>query len=362
MPAVDTGFRRYGEKGGPAMNSLSHNAFQFGLVVRAQYPQGDDMAARFAETVALARRAEALGYDSLTKTSHYSAYPFQMLQQVPLLARFTAEAPRLRLNAGVVLLALETPLSVAEEFATLDVMSGGKIIFGAALGYRELEFKAFGVKKADRVRRFEDNLVAIRRLWTEEKVSMQGGHFELAEASCLPQPLQKPHPPIWIGANADRAIERAARLGDCWYINPHVQIATVERQMEVYRRALDAAGKPFPAELPMRREVFVARSRDEAIRLCEPFLKAKYQAYHDWGQEMPDDDNTLDQAFAELVGDRFLIGSPDEVAEQILAIHRRIGVNHLVMSTEWAGMPPSLSAETIEMIARELMPRVRQGV
>jgi len=336
--------------------------FQFGLVVRGQYPPGDDMAQRFAETVAMARRAEALGYDSLTKTSHYSAYPFQMLQQVPLLARFTAEVPRMRLNAGIVLLALETPLSVAEEFATLDVMSGGKIIFGAALGYRELEFKAFGVRKADRVRRFEDNLVAIKRLWTEDQVSMVGGHFELAEASCLPKPLQKPHPPVWIGANADRAIERAARLGDCWYINPHVQIATVERQMEVYRRALDTAGKPFPEELPMRREVFVAETRDEAIRLCEPYLKAKYQAYHDWGQEMPADDNALDQAFASLVGDRFLIGSSDEVTEQILAIHRRTGVNHLVMSTEWAGMPPSLAAETMQRIAEQVMPRVRQGL
>ncbi|MBV8888824.1 MAG: LLM class flavin-dependent oxidoreductase [Alphaproteobacteria bacterium] len=341
---------------------MSTPRFQFGLVVRGQYPEGDDIARRFEETVAFARRADALGYDSLTKTAHYSAYPFQMFQQVPLLARFTAEAPRLRLNAGVVLLSLLTPLTVAEEFATLDVMSGGKIILGAGLGYRDVEFKAFGVPRGERVRRMEDNLVAIRRLWTEDKVTMTAGHFELDEASCLPKPLQQPHPPIWIGANVDRAIVRAARLGDCWYINPHVSIAVVERQMEVYRRALDAAGKPFPDELPARRELFVARTREEALRLCEPFLRAKYKAYHEWGQEMPDDDSGLGQGFASLVGDRFLIGSPDEVAGQILALHRRTGINHLVMSTEWAGMPPALAAETVELIATELIPRVRQGL
>jgi alkanesulfonate monooxygenase SsuD/methylene tetrahydromethanopterin reductase-like flavin-dependent oxidoreductase (luciferase family) len=77
---------------------------------------------------------------------------------------------------------------------------------------------------------------------------------------------------------------------------------------------------------------------------------------------MPDDDRGLGQAFDDLIGDRFLIGSPDEVAAQMLALRRRLGINHLVMSTEWAGMPESLAIETIEMLAREVFPRVRQGL
>jgi alkanesulfonate monooxygenase SsuD/methylene tetrahydromethanopterin reductase-like flavin-dependent oxidoreductase (luciferase family) len=336
--------------------------FQFGLVVRGQAEQGEDIARRFQETLAFVRLADRLGFDSITKTAHYSAYPFQMLQLVPMLARFAAEAPRVRLNAGVLLLPLLSPLHVAEEFATLDVITGGKIILGVGLGYRDVEFKAFGVPRAQRARRFEANLVAIKRLWTEDKVQMKTAYFELDDASCLPKPLQRPHPPIWVGANADPAVERAARLGDCWYIGPAVEISTLERQMELYRRALDAAGKPFPAELPLRREVFVAKTREEAIRLCAPYLGAKYAAYHAWRQELPGDDGGLGQEFTSLIGDRFLIGSPDEVAEQILAIRRRLGVNHLVMSTEWAGMPESLAVETIEMIAQELFPRVRQGL
>src|SRR5579885_3728775 len=138
-------------------------AFQFGLVVRGQAEPGEDIARRLDETIALVRLADRLGYDSITKTSHYSAHPFQMLQLVPMLARFTAEAPNLRLNAGVVLLPLLSPLHVAEEFATLDVMSGGKIILGVGLGYRDVEFKAFGVPRSQRARRFEANLIAIKR-------------------------------------------------------------------------------------------------------------------------------------------------------------------------------------------------------
>src|SRR3954470_4179222 len=160
--------------------------FQFGLVVRGQGEPGEDIARRFAATLRLVREADRLGFDSLNKTAHYSAHPFQMLQLVPMLARFTAEAPRLRLNAGVVLLPLLSPLHVAEEFATLDVMSNGKIILGVGLGYRDVEFKAFGAPRKDRARRLEDNIIAIRRLWTEDKVTMtaRAGHFELDGASC----------------------------------------------------------------------------------------------------------------------------------------------------------------------------------
>lgn len=336
--------------------------FQFGLVVRGQAEAGEDISRRFQETLAFVRLADRLGYDSVTKTAHYSAHPFQMLQLVPMLARFAAEAPNMRLNAGVLLLPLLSPLHVAEEFATLDVITGGKIILGVGLGYRDVEFKAFGVPRSQRARRFEANLIAIKRLWTEDKVQMKTPYFELDGASCSPQPLQKPHPPIWVGANADPAVERAARLGDCWYIGPAVEIGALERQLDLYKRALDGAGKPFPAELPMRREVFVAKNREEAIRLCAPYLGAKYKAYHSWHQEMPEGDRGLGQSFEDLIRDRFIIGSPDEVAEQIVALHRRLGVNHVVMSTEWAGMPETLAVETIEMIAKEVFPRVRQGL
>jgi len=281
-----------------------------------------------------------------------------------VLARLTGEVKRARLNAGIVLLALYKPLEVAEHFATLDVLSGGRLIFGAALGYRDVEFHAFGIPKARRGKVFEENLLALKRLWTEETVSMLGSHFALADASCLPKPLQRPHPPIWIGADADVALDRAARLGDCWYINPHSRVDTIIRQLEIYKRALDRHGRPFPAELPMRRELFVARTREEALRLCRPYLETKYKAYHDWGQdkEMPAGDNALDLSFDALVGDRFLIGSPAEVVEQIVALHRATGINHLIASIEWPGMPPALVLETMHLLAEQVLPAVRQAI
>ena len=119
---------------------------------------------------------------------------------------------------------------------------------------------------------------------------------------------------------------RAARLGDCWYINPHNTLSTTERQMELYKRALDKYEKPFPTEVPMRREVFVAKSRAEAIRIAQPSLEEKYKAYRSWGQDtvMPEGDN-FDHEFNELLEDRFLMGSPSEVADQLTGERRGDG-------------------------------------
>lgn len=336
---------------------------QFGLMMRGQFPSRDNMRIRFEELLEQARLANRLGYASLTKGMHYSAAPFQDFQQFPFLCRMMAETPNMRTNFGLVLLSLHKPLDIAEQIATADVISNGKVIFGVALGYREVEFLAFGTTQRERVKRFEENLEAIKRLWTEDRVTMSGSHFTLQDASAPTRPIQQPHPPIWIGANADPAIKRAARLGDCWYVNPHNRIDTIVRQTELYKRALDEYDKPFPAEFPARREVFVAKTRDEAIRLCQPFLAEKYKAYDAWGQSkaMPEDDNDLGVDFDDLVRDRFLIGSPDEVAEQILKFHQATGVNHLVMSVQWPGMPQNMVLDVLHLLAEEVFPKVQQG-
>ena len=132
---------------------------------------------------------------------------------IPLLARLLAETERMRIITGIILLSLHKPLDIAEQLATLDVMSGGRLVFGAGLGYRDVEFKAFGTTAHERVQRLEENLDAIKRLWTEDDVSMKGSHFELDRATVSLKPVQKPHPPIWLGANADAAVRRAARAG-----------------------------------------------------------------------------------------------------------------------------------------------------
>ncbi|NKC16662.1 MAG: LLM class flavin-dependent oxidoreductase [Gammaproteobacteria bacterium] len=336
---------------------------RFGLMIRGQFPAGDNLAARFDELCAQARLADTLGFSCITKGSHYGAAPMQDFNQIPFLARIAAEAPHCRLNAGIVLLPMHKPLDIAEQIATLDVLSNGRVIFGCGLGYREVEFKAFGTTGKDRAARLEENLTAVKRLWTGERVTLRGSHFELDDIALSTLPVQRPHPCIWMGANANPGIRRAARMADCWYIPPHNPLDVVMRQLDVYRRALDEAGKPFPAELPMRREVFVAASRAQALRLCGPSLAHKYETYHQWGQseDLPEGD-TLSRPLDELVDDRFLIGSPAQVAEALIAFCRATGVNHVVLSIHWPGMEMNVANDAIELFATEVMPAVRSGL
>ena len=336
----------------------------FGLFVRGQYHAGDDMRKRFEEVKAQVRLADQLGFSDLLTGMHYAAAPLQQYQLIPLLARLLAETERMRIITGIILLSLHKPLDIAEQLATLDVMSGGRLVFGAGLGYRDVEFKAFGTTAHDRVQRLEENLEAIKRLWTENNVSMKGSHFELDRATVSLKPIQRPHPPIWLGANADVAVRRAARLADTWFINPHQRMDTIERQLSLYKQALAELGKPMPDELPLMREIFVARTRAEAVRLARPYLEEKYKVYQQWGQQkaMPKGDDDLSLDFDELTRDRFLLGSSDEVAEQIVGYNQRLGVNRMILSVHWVGMPHSQVVDTLNLFATEVMPKVAQAL
>ena len=108
---------------------------------------------------------------------------------------------------------------------------------GAGIGYREVEFNAFGTTLKQAGPRFEECLTAVKRLWTEPTVTMQGSYFKLDNANCSVPIIQKPTPPVWIGANIGVGIRRAARMADAWFINPHNKLDTIAEQMEVYKRA-----------------------------------------------------------------------------------------------------------------------------
>jgi len=194
-----------------------------------------------------------------------------MPQPAVAVARAAADAGTMRIGVSIYLLPLLNPVAVAEEAASLDVITGGRFIFGVGLGYRDVEDQAFGVRKGERVGRLRSHLRVIRALWAGEPATLDAPYCRLSGARIALRPVQRPHPPIWVAANSDRAVERAAEIGDAWVINPHATVRTIARQVGLYRTALAKAGKPFPAELPMRRELFVAASRERAVRLARPY-------------------------------------------------------------------------------------------
>lgn len=325
---------------------------RFGLFVSAQYPAGDDPAIRLAEHVEQVRLVRDAGFSSLFAGQHFLPAPFQMLQPVPLLARLAAESREMRVGAGILLLPLLNPVEVAEHAATLDVVTGGRFVLGVGLGYRAEENAALGVPER-RVRVFRDKLDVVRRLLEGEEVTADGHGYRVERARLAPRPVQSPRPPIWMAANGDAAVRRAARLADTWFVNPHAAVAEVERQLALFRAERDSE----PEELPMLREACLAATDEEAIAVARPHLAGKYEAYVNWGQSdvLPPSD-TLRRGWDELHEGRFLLGSPETVLRQVAALSA-LGVTELVLRVQWPGLPQRDAMRTLELLATEVLPR-----
>ena len=171
------------------------------------------MAQRIDEVVDQVQLMRELGYDLIALGQHHLATPFQQPSSVPFLARLAAEAGAMRIGVTVFLLPLHNPVDIAEQVATLDAISHGRMIFGVGLGYRPEECAAFGIRMEERVPRFLEALDLITRLWTQPEVEFNGRYYQVPRSPSTIRTVQQPHPPIWMAANTDAAVRRAGRLG-----------------------------------------------------------------------------------------------------------------------------------------------------
>jgi alkanesulfonate monooxygenase SsuD/methylene tetrahydromethanopterin reductase-like flavin-dependent oxidoreductase (luciferase family) len=331
---------------------------EFGLVLSNQHPEGSDMTRHFREHVDQTRLAAECGFDAIFCGEHFLMPPYQMLHSMTFLARIAADSGNMKVGTGILLLALRNPVETADMVATLDVITGGRVIFGVGLGYRREEFEAFGIPRIMAHRVFEERLILIKRLWTTEgEFDYNGFAVRLSGARCTLRPVQKPHPPIWVAANNYRGVIRAARLGDAWYMNPHARLDTLIDQMTLYKRALLQEGKQEPTVIPLMREVYIDETYERARRVAQPFLEQKYRIYVRWGQDraLPKSDR-LNQPFDFLARDRFVIGGPDEVIRELERYISALGVNFFTVRLQWPGMEHELAVRAIRLFGRYVIP------
>lgn len=197
-----------------------------------QLPHVGPFATPEAITV-VSRKAEELGYHSIWVSDHIitprkidspypgGRYPVQpewpFLEPVSTLLYAAAVTQRVRLGTSVLVITQRQPVLLAKQLATLDVLSGGRLIFGAGAGWMKEEFQALNVPFANHGPRMAEYLEVIRRCWTEDDPSFEGRYYQLGDVGFYPKPTQKPHPPIWVGGWADGALRRVAEYGDAWH-------------------------------------------------------------------------------------------------------------------------------------------------
>ncbi|MCE0762812.1 LLM class flavin-dependent oxidoreductase [Pseudonocardia kujensis] len=330
---------------------------QVGVFLTHQQPAGRDPVEALAEQLSLVRAARDGGLDSVFAGQHHLPESFSHIQPLPWLARLAADAGDMRIGTGIHLLALHNPVDTAENFASLDAVCGGRSVFGVGLGYREVEYAAFGIPPGQKVRRFEENLRIVREMWSGEPVYADNDWCRLDGVRSTTRPAGRP--PVWMAANSDAAVKRAARLADTWMINPHATTATIRRQLDLFRAERAGAGREPARELPLMREIYCAPTRERAVELARPYLAGKYKVYSDWGQDrvMPVKES-FDRDFVELAEDRFVVGSPEDCLAALLP-WRELGVDHFVLRTDWAGMPVGDALASVELLAREVAPVLR---
>jgi len=305
-----------------------------GLFINTQFHAGDNIAARVPELVEQVRVARQSGFKSVLFPHHYLTDPLQMLQITPLMAYLLAEAKGMTVGGNILLLPLLNPVHVAEEAATMDVLSEGNFILGVGLGYREGEFEAFGVSLRERAARFTESIALMRRLWSGEKVTYHGKFYRVTDHGISHKPYRAGGPPVWVAGLVEAAVKRAARIGDAWLIANATTMGATKPLMTVYRQALAEYGKT-PAEFPIARECYIGASNATAMEECRGPLEYKYASYAAWGMESP----TKDMSFAEMARDRFIIGDKVKVKEESARWREELGVNHFSMRVQWPGLP-----------------------
>lgn len=331
----------------------------FGLWLSTQHLDGESPALRFAEHAEQVRLARSVGFSSIWVSQHYLAAPFLYFEPIPTLARLAAEAAGMWVGTNCLLLPLHHPLQVAEQLATLDVLSGGRLIFGVGLGHRDVENLAMGHEPTRRVRRLEEGLEVIERLWQGAPVTYEGREFALQAVQISLRPLQRPRPPIWLGASSEAGIRRAARLGDTWLISQSATLPVLERQLALFFDERRDAGRPPSTEVPLSRECCVAPLTSTAVAESRPFLEVKYGAYRQWNlAASAPSAEAPGVSFEEFARDRFILGDPTRVREEIARYRERLGVTTLILRVQWPGMEQATVLRSIRLLGEAVLPPV----
>ena len=327
---------------------------EFGLFLTTQYALDHSLDGVADELIAQTELARDGGFDRVFVGEHHVTEDDHYLLNEVVLAHIAEHIGEMQLGTGMCLLPYHNPVRIAEYGATLDVLTGGGFQFGAALGYRQAEFDAFGITREEAPGRLVEGLEIIKRLWTEDDVTFEGEHFSLDGASIHPKPVQEPRPDIWIGASNESSIRRAARIADGW-MGAHVPFDVAVSQAEAFRdeRAKHDRGDGV---VGLAREVFVAETTAQAEDAVRDHLMEKYASYSDWGQDDVIEGDDFDSPWEKLRHERFIVGDPEEVREAISRYRDATNLDVLTIRTQFPSMDPSVARSSIQLFADEVVP------
>ena len=328
---------------------------KFGLFGSAQAKRGGadvDSGQGFRDFIDYNVEAEALGYDSTFVVEHHFTGFGQVSASLNLLTWVAARTSTLRLGTAVLVLPWHNPVLLAEQAATIDLLSGGRLEFGVGKGYRHNEFAGFCIPIAEADERFEESLGVILKAWTsDERFSHHGKYWNFENIIVEPPTRQKPHPPTWMAAGNPDSIRKVARRGAKLLLDQFASIALTIERFNIYKAEVEAAGRRFdPMDVGVARAFYVAKDGEDKRTAVEARLANQRRmtelaaAPGAVKSSMLSFDYTLDAA-----EESAMYGTPDEIAAKLDKL-RAAGIEHVLLNGAGGAVA------NLRRFAREVMP------
>jgi len=275
-------------------------------------------------------RAEQLGYESLW-VQEQMITDVAILEPVALLTYVAALTSRVRLGTAVLLTVVRNPVELAKTLATIDQLSGGRLVVGVAIGGPPTPHEIFGVPRENRGRRFVEGLKVVKSLWTQPKATVSGEFWNFTDVPMEPKPAQKPHPPIWFGARTELGLKRAVRHGDGWMGPGSSSSAEFVKHMELVKQLLDKE-KRDPKTFSISKRVYIAVDDDHdlAEQRLRRWFGARYKS-------------------PEMAPHVSIFGSRQECVDKLGELVRA-GAQHLLLD------PVYDHVEQMELLAAQVVP------
>jgi alkanesulfonate monooxygenase SsuD/methylene tetrahydromethanopterin reductase-like flavin-dependent oxidoreductase (luciferase family) len=286
------------------------------------------------------------GYDCVWLTEHHFS-DYSVCPSIPVMGTYAAaRTKRLRIGAAITLAAFYHPLRLAEELALLDLLSEGRVNWGAGRGFDAKEFRTFNVPMEESYPRFREVVDIVLKAWTNERLTYKGQYYSFEDVEVLPKPLQQPHPPTWVAANSPEAITWAASAGHSVLSGPHSTHTELGEAKRFYLQKLKEYGHSSTGrDLPMARLLAIASTDAEAANVARQGAQWLLKTYID-----PRQLNMGDDPVGRYVDSVVIHGTPERVHDQLLRLREEIGLEYMI------GAP--LSHETFLSFTEKVLPKL----
>jgi probable F420-dependent oxidoreductase len=340
-------------------------SFKLGIgLFTGQIPPGSDRTfhQEYRDTIDLVGQVEESGLDGAWVSEHHFAGDGYLPSLLPLLAAYAAVTERIELGTGVVLAPFHDPIRLAEDFAVVDQLSGGRLICGLGIGWRDEEFREFNIPMRSRVRRLEEIVEVMRRAWTEERFDYEGRHFRYSGVTVTPKPARVP--PILVGGFVDAAVRRAGRIGD-GYISSRAPVDRVRAAFQMAAAERASAGHSGPPIVGVLQNAFVTDDPEGDWPMVRDGIGHQLGTYSGWraGTDVPGRALEVMPPDEEEIRKMTAYGPPEAVIEYLTPVAKLLGEypeGHLVLRLHYPGMTAEPAARAIELFASAVAPELRR--